>query len=552
MTLEQVLFEQLGVSQQDIDKAREYQRKNGGRLEKLLVNLGCLTEEALVDVYSAYLSLKKLDSIAGYEVDKTLLKSSSLKDVLHEHAWVIVTGENQQPLVISADPLSIEAVTALQQHNLDQLPIVVANKTDVDKLWSTFMPAEGKMDMDGLSDIEEDKLRELASEAPVVNLLNTLITRALKMGASDMHIEPFDDRAKVRFRIDGVLKDIENVPASMQLPLVSRVKILSSMDIAEKRRPQDGKIEARIANKELDIRVSCLPLGSGESVVMRFLLKESVQYEMAVLGLNSDIEEKIRQDLQKTSGVILLTGPTGSGKTTSLYTFLHELNDEDSKIITLEDPIEYQLDGVNQVQINNEIGFSFANGLRSIVRQDPDIIMVGEIRDQETARTALQSALTGHLVFSTVHTNDAPSAYTRLLDLGVEDFLLDAALVSIMAQRLVRKVCPHCAEPDDNTHFAVEPAVLQQLSQRYCGGKMQFKRAVGCEHCDGTGYKGRVAIMEYLRCDNTIKSLPKDGNFIAKAKEWNAKCGNRTLLDDGLVKAMLGITTFDEVIRVAG
>jgi general secretion pathway protein E len=338
----------------------------------------------------------------------------------------------------------------------------------------------------------------------------------------------------------------------MKLPITTRLKILSGMDIAEKRRPQDGKIEMRIANQELDIRVSALPLNDGESIVLRFLRKESIKYDMSVLGLSQDTQALIQQDLKKTTGVILLTGPTGSGKTTTLYTFLNELNNPDVKIITLEDPVEYQLDGVNQVQVNPDIGFDFAAGIRSIVRQDPDIIMVGEIRDAETARIALQSALTGHLVFSTVHTNDAASAYTRLLDLGVEEFLLNAALVSVVAQRLARKLCLHCAVPAENIVELLIKYPLAEVQRKAKLGKINILQANGCDKCSGSGYKGRIAINEYLRCDDEIKQMPKNDQFISSAQKYNDSLDRRNLLQDGFYKVLLGVTTIDEVLRVAG
>jgi general secretion pathway protein E len=287
-------------------------------------------------------------------------------------------------------------------------------------------------------------------------------------------------------------------------------------------------------------------------MVMRFLRKESIRYDMAVLGLSDDIENLIKEDLTSTAGVVLLTGPTGSGKTTTLYTFLNELNDEDVKIVTLEDPVEYQLEGINQVQVNSDIGFDFAAGLRSIVRQDPDIIMLGEIRDSETAKIAMQSALTGHLVFSTVHTNDAPSAYTRLLDLGVEEFLLNAALVSIVAQRLARKICEHCAEPEKNLDIHIEKYQLEKLAKRFAIEKINLQKGKGCELCAQTGYKGRMAVTEYLRCDEHIKALPKGADFTSAAKLHNKELNRRTLMEDGLYKAMLGLTTIEEVVRVAG
>ena len=379
-----------------------------------------------------------------------------------------------------------------------------------------------------------------------------MITKALARGASDMHLEPYLGRFRVRYRIDGVLHEVDNLAPKMQLPITTRLKILSGMDIAEKRRPQDGKIEMRIANQELDIRVSALPLNEGESIVLRFLRKESIRYDMSVLGLSEDTQRLIQQDLAKTTGVILLTGPTGSGKTTTLYTFLNELNTEDVKIITLEDPVEYQLEGINQVQVNNEIGFDFAAGLRSIVRQDPDIIMVGEIRDAETARIALQSALTGHLVFSTVHTNDAASAYTRLLDLGVEEFLLNAALVSVVAQRLARKLCQYCAKPAGNAEELIVKYELAMLREKSGLKKLNVLEAVGCDKCNGSGYKGRIAINEYLRSDDEIKLLPKNDQFISKAQAYNDSLNRRNLLKDGLYKVINGVTTIDEVLRVAG
>jgi general secretion pathway protein E len=367
-----------------------------------------------------------------------------------------------------------------------------------------------------------------------------------------MHLEPIQGRYRVRYRIDGVLHEVERLAPKMQMPIVTRLKILSGMDIAEKRRPQDGKIEMKIANQELDIRVSALPLNDGESIVMRFLRKDSIRYDMSVLGLSSDIEAHIKDDIKTTSGVILLTGPTGSGKTTTLYTFLNALNNDDVKIITLEDPVEYKLAGINQVQVNSDIGFDFAAGLRSIVRQDPDIIMLGEIRDKETAQIALQSALTGHLVFSTVHTNDAASAYTRLLDLGVEEFLLNAALVSIVAQRLARKICDGCSEPLPDASEMIDKYKLHEFRARFALPEINLRHGSGCSICANTGYKGRLAVTEYLQCDEKIKAMPKDSGFISSAKAYNSSIMRRNLLEDGLYKAVQGLTTIEEVLRVAG
>jgi general secretion pathway protein E len=349
-----------------------------------------------------------------------------------------------------------------------------------------------------------------------------------------------------------VLHEVDTVPINMVLPVVTRLKILAGMDIGERRRPQDGKIELRVAGEDIDIRASVLPVTDGESAVLRFLRKSALVYDIKELGLSEDIERWVLEDIAVTSGVVLLTGPTGSGKTTTLYTFLSKLNKPEVKIVTLEDPVEYQLSGINQVQVQPAIGFDFAHGLRSIVRQDPDIIMVGEIRDKETAGVAMQSALTGHLVFSTVHTNDTPSAYTRLLDLGVEEFLLNAALRSIIGQRLARRLCRHCAAPHPESAQLIADLHLQPLADRLAIATPVLLEARGCDACSGTGYKGRVAVVEYLRCDEHIRALPKGPEFLAEARRYAHDQGWRTLVEDGFAKALRGVTTVAEVLRVAG
>lgn len=550
--LTQLLASEFKITQADLDKAKSYQNRYDGRLEQILVNMGCLTEDDLAPLYSQLLDYplftpeNYLDWQLPDFVELLILQELKSLDCL------LIAGNDGVWSLACKDPLSLNLAQYIQRHKVD-VEIFVATEAQLQTYFYEIQShTESTLDDDDeLTGDEEARLRELASEAPTVNLLNSLITKALARGASDMHLEPHKGRFRVRYRIDGVLHEVDKLAPKMQLPITTRLKILSGMDIAEKRRPQDGKIELRIANQELDIRVSALPLNDGESIVLRFLLKESIRYDMSILGLSSDTQHLIQQDLKKTTGVILLTGPTGSGKTTTLYTFLNELNRPDVKIITLEDPVEYQLEGVNQVQVNNEIGFNFAAGLRSIVRQDPDIIMVGEIRDAETARIALQSALTGHLVFSTVHTNDAASAYTRLLDLGVEEFLLNAALVSVVAQRLARRLCQHCATPHDNTDDLFAKYPIEQVAIN-AGIEINIKQAAGCEHCNQTGFKGRIAINEYLSCDDTIKQIPKNDQFITKAKEHNQVLKRRDLMQDGLYKVITGVTTIDEVLRVAG
>ncbi|MCP4990448.1 MAG: type II/IV secretion system protein [Colwellia sp.] len=543
------------ISQADIDKSKTYQTRNGGRLEQILVNMGCLTEDDLAPLYSDVLEqpLFNADDWQSWKADDF---SSHDLLFLKSKSWLLLKEEQlSQGLfwtLACKDPLDLDVIQYLQKRDIEA-KVYIATESDLQTFFFAIQESDESLSNDEeLSGDEEARLRELALEAPTVNLLNTLITKALARGASDMHLEPHLGKFRVRYRIDGVLHAVDSLAPKMKLPITTRLKILSGMDIAEKRRPQDGKIEMRIANQELDIRVSALPLNDGESIVLRFLRKESIKYDMSVLGLSQDTQALIQQDLKKTTGVILLTGPTGSGKTTTLYTFLNELNKPDVKIITLEDPVEYQLDGVNQVQVNPDIGFDFAAGIRSIVRQDPDIIMVGEIRDAETARIALQSALTGHLVFSTVHTNDAASAYTRLLDLGVEEFLLSAALVSVVAQRLARKLCLDCAVPAENVDELLTKYPLAEVQRKANLENMNILQANGCDKCNGSGYKGRIAINEYLRCDDEIKKMPKNDQFISQAQEYNDSLARRNLLQDGFYKVLLGVTTIDEILRVAG
>ncbi|MEQ2352706.1 GspE/PulE family protein [Pseudoalteromonas piscicida] len=529
----------------DVRRALTYQEKFGGKLEEILVNMGILDDSLIPDILASYLELSLFDINSEFSV----FVEYQYFTYFASHNWLVLRGENETLEFVTSDPLNPVLNNWLAEHEIN-CTIKIASESVVKSILSEYSTNKSNVD-EVSSGSEEQRLRDLASEAPIVNLLNSLMTRALREGASDMHIEPFRGRCRVRYRVDGVLLDIEKLPSSMQLPVVTRLKILSGMDIAEKRRPQDGKIELKLAGQEIDIRVSALPVNEGESVVMRFLRKENVTYDINVLGLSPDIETALRADIKKTAGVVLMTGPTGSGKTTTLYTFLNELNNDDVKIITLEDPVEYQLPGINQVQVNSDIGFTFASGLRSIVRQDPDVIMLGEIRDKETAQIALQSALTGHLVFSTVHTNDAASAYTRLLDLGVEEFLLNAALVSIVAQRLVRKNCSHCSEPVNLEQEIIEKYLLHELADK-CNETLQPKAGVGCENCGFTGFKGRLAIIEYLPCDDFIRSTPKDSNFVTVARQHNLASGRRTLVEDGLLKVIKGQTTIAEVLRVAG
>ena len=538
------------VTENQLKRAVDYQSQLGGRIEHILVNLGVIQKDDLADIYSSYLGLPLFESISEQlELDIDFLSTFNLDEAFAAGALPYRLENSTLELAV-VDPFNLHVYDCFSSPY--KTNIHLCKQSQLDALRAQILAkkqSEQHHLIEGGNELE--RLRELAFGAPTVNLVNSLIVRGIKLRASDMHIEPFNGRYRVRYRIDGILHQSDTIPLDLQLGVLSRIKIISGMDIAERRKPQDGKIETSVAGKELDIRVSSLPLGEGESLVMRFLLKESVSFSLSKAGYEDDLVERIKQDLTRTTGVILMTGPTGSGKTTSLYSFLAQLNTPSVKIVTLEDPIEYQLSGINQVQVNSDIGFDFAKGLRSIVRQDPDIIMVGEIRDHETARIAMQSALTGHLVFSTVHTNDAPTTFTRLIDLGVEEFLLNASVISVMAQRLVRAICSHCKEEDANAASILQQADVQPMLS-LLGQEPTICRGKGCDHCGGSGYAGRVAILEYLPNNEDVQAMPKDESFIKKIRQYRVEHGLRTLKQDGLLKVLKGVTTYDEVIRVAG
>jgi len=393
-----------------------------------------------------------------------------------------------------------------------------------------------------------DQLRDLASEAPVIKKVNSFLTRAVEMEASDIHIEPYYDRVSVRFRVDGILSDVETFSKSLQHAVTTRVKIMAKLDISERRIPQDGRIKIKIAGRNIDLRVSCLPTMYGESVVMRILDRESISFTLNTLGF-PDRELEIFDDLiRQPYGILLVTGPTGSGKTTTLYSALNAIHSPETKIITIEDPVEYELDGINQVQVNTKAGLSFAKGLRSIVRQDPDVILIGEIRDRETADIAIQSALTGHLVFSTLHTNDSSGAITRLIEMGVEDYLLSSSLIGIMAQRLVRILCPQCKEP-----FVPDQVLMDKyrLPDDLMDGRVVYRHK-GCQACNFTGYKGRTAIFELLNVDEDVKEMILKNKSSVSIKNLAMNKGMQLLQSDGWHKVKNGQTSIAEVVRTTG
>jgi general secretion pathway protein E len=457
---------------------------------------------------------------------------------IRENKIVPLELKNNVLKVLMANPDDLDTIDALRVAVSGQVAVYTCDAKTIEEYISRFYSQETQnnigsiiedMDEGGLefiSDNEEDTghLKDLASEAPIIKLVNLLITRAAEGRASDIHVEPFEDELKVRYRIDGVLHDIESIPKKLQAAIVSRIKIMAKLNIAERRLPQDGRIRLMIGQREIDLRVSSIPILHGESIVMRILDKEGIMVGLDLLGFPPNTLAAFNQLINKPNGIVLVTGPTGSGKTTTLYGALDKINSPDKKIITVEDPVEYQLKGVNQIQVKPQIGLNFASTLRHIVRQDPDVIMIGEIRDLETAEIAIQSALTGHLVFSTLHTNDAPSAITRLLDMGVENFLLSSTIRGILAQRLVREI----GNSDSATLY----------------------RGRGCENCVFTGYYGRSGIFELLTVTDELRKLILKSADANQLRDMARREGMITLLEDGVEKIKAGITTLSEVFRV--
>ena len=474
--------------------------------------------------------------------------------------WLIVPLEvtPESVTVAMANPLDLYLREVLS--GIFHVEVIPRWADEEDIIAAVYRWYEAEVDLEGTEDEDTpdlddslwddpEQLRDMASEAPVIRLVNHVISRSLEVKASDIHFEPFRDQLKIRFRIDGVLHDVETVSKRLQPAITSRLKLMAKMNIAEMRLPQDGRIKVREGRREIDIRVSSLPTLFGESIVLRLLNRDEVKLELSSLGLSSDIRTDFQHIIQRPYGMVLVTGPTGSGKTTTLYAVMNRINSPDKKIVTVEDPVEYQLDGINQIQVKSDIGLTFSSALRTILRQDPDVVLIGEIRDSETAEIAVQSALTGHLMFSTLHTNDAASAITRLQEMGMESYLLSSCLLAVMAQRLVRRICPHC-----RVQQPVKPGFIEEIS-RAMGAPIEnppeyLYRGEGCQACANTGYSGRTGIYELLVIDEEIESLilneTDSGTIAANAR----KRGMRTLRQDGILKVLSGETTFEEVMRV--
>ena len=525
------------IKQEQLDNAKEEAKRMGISVEKELERQGLITEEDIANVRSAALGIPYVD-LSDYLIDGALVKLIP-ENLAKKHKIVPLFKIGNSLTVAMTDPQNIEVLDQIRQvSKMESIDPVLASEKSIQKILDLYY---------GFSDSIEEIIKHIdkehiAEDAPIIKLVNIIVMRAVKERASDIHIEPEEDKLRVRYRIDGVLHEINIIPKDLQAAVISRIKVLSSLDIAESRKPQDGRMRLKFESKDLDIRVSTFPTTHGENVVMRLLDKTSVLYGLKELGFaekDFNIFEKL---IHHPHGIILVTGPTGSGKTTTLYAALSTINSLEKNIITLEDPGEYELPLIRQTPINPKAGITFATGLRSILRQDPDIIMVGEIRDKETADIAIQAALTGHLVFSTLHTNDAPSALTRLIDMGVEPFLISSSVIGILAQRLVRTICDKCKEK--------YTARAEVLKDEGLSPKFEFYRGKGCEHCKYTGFIGRIGIFELLVINEEIKAMIDAKKSADEIRRKAVESGMRVLREDGLEKARRGLTTLEEVLRV--
>jgi general secretion pathway protein E len=549
------LIDSGAVDQRTLERARRVASETGGRLDRVLTQLGMVSERALAEAL-AQLVGATIVTPPDYPDSALFVDRLKAKFLRKAHALPIAEIEGGAVLAM-VDPLDVFTRNAVAAAIGRPVAVAVAVPIELEAAFNRLYsePEEGG-DGEALLDevtseaepAEEDaeRLKDLASEAPVIRLVNQLIARAVETHASDVHIEPFPDRLRVRYRYDGVLHEIEPPPARLQAAVISRIKIMAKLDIAERRLPQDGRIKLTVRGHEIDFRVSTIPALYGEKVVLRVLDRTAVEFDYAKLGLPDDIRGGLERSLDLPNGMVLVTGPTGSGKTTTLYTGLLKLNTVVRNVVTVEDPIEYQLTGINQIQVRPQIGLNFASLLRSILRQDPDVIMIGEIRDLETVQIAVQAALTGHLVLSTLHTNSAAATMTRLRDMGLEDYLLTATLKAVLAQRLVRRLCPKCKMPE------VPPAALRErfgLDRLAGNGPITLYQPRGCLECRGTGFRGRRAIAELLVPSRAIDRLIFDGADDTAIERAAIEGGMRPIFDSGLLAVLDGDTTIEEVVR---
>jgi len=539
--LGEILIEKGLLDAEELDKALAVQSLRSEKLGRILSDLGFTAAREVLAALSEQLQIP-LAAPDDFPPVSPELEGLSPRFMRQFH-FVPLAVEDSTVVLAMADPLDFDTVSAVRLFTKLNVRTLLASEPEVESALEKYYPEEGGAEEAGeglpaqAADSEEvEHLRDMASEAPVIRLVNNMIARAVEQRSSDIHLEPFEKEFRVRYRIDGVLYSMDPPPKELRAAVLSRLKLMARLNIAERRLPQDGRIKLKTLGKEIDLRVSTLPTLYGESLVMRLLDRSAGDfYELPNLGFPERMLARMEHYTSQPHGIFLVTGPTGSGKSTTLYSALKRINLPDKKIITIEDPVEYQMDGINQIHVNPQIGLTFATGLRHIVRQDPDVIMVGEIRDLETAEIAIRAALTGHLVFSTLHTNDAPSAITRLTDMGVENYLIASSLMAVLAQRLVRVICPECRMADEGRSAAL--------------GRQVF-RGAGCAHCSGTGYLGRQGIFEMMEVHEEVCRLVvqnADATVLAAAARNN---GMTTLKEDGWDKVNRGVTTVDEVLRV--
>lgn len=559
-SLEEIFLERGTLTVEQLQEALARQREGGGQLGRILQEMGLVSEEEFLEVMSLHLGVPSL-SLSDPELPLHRVTDAFPLKFMQQYRFFPLKLENGILTVVMSDPTDVETIDSIRFRLGCEVQVYLGSEREILKALEKYYGASSSMERiirdledEGVSaeEGEEDvaHLKDLASEAPVIRLVNLLIAKAVEGRASDIHIEPFEGKLRVRYRIDGVLMDAESPPKRLQAAVISRIKLMAKMNIAERRLPQDGRIRIEVGGKDLDIRVSTVPTIYGESVVMRLLDRASVLLDLSELGFPREAEQQFEALIRRPHGILLVTGPTGSGKTTTLYAALRELNSVEKKIITIEDPVEYQLEGVNQIQVKPKIGLTFASGLRHIVRQDPDVILVGEIRDRETAEIAIHAALTGHLVLSTLHTNDAAGAITRLLDMGIEDYLVSSTLIGVLAQRLIRRICSNCKVSYVPEEGAFQPLTPNPQHPALGRRSLRLFKGQGCPECHFTGYFGRMGIFELLVIGEELQRLILEKADANAIREKAVKLGMKTLWQDGWEKVVAGITTLEEVLRV--
>lgn len=554
--LGEILYRKGIVDKPTLIKAMKTAKASNKRLGEILIEMGKLTEEKLTQALAKQFGFEYID-LDNLEIPKSVM-SLIPDELVRKHFILPLEKDNDVMKVIISDPQNIDLIDLLRFRLNCEIECCLACPSKIksrihgkmDEVRSSIDATTAELEQQGHDLREEIRLAEQAGDSdddgPIIRLVNMLIDEACRMSASDIHIEPMADRVRIRYRIDGVCVERDNIPKSMQAPLIARTKILSGMDIGERRLPQDGRIKRNVDNQDIDFRVSALPGYHGESTVLRILRPENVNIGIQAIGFEQDNYQRFQQIIKRPNGIFLVTGPTGSGKTTTLYSALKELNRPDIKIITAEDPVEYNVAGINQCQIRTDIGLTFEKILRSMLRQAPNVILIGEIRDGIVADIAIQAALTGHLVFSTLHTNDAPSAITRLIDMGVKPFLAASSIQAIMAQRLLRVICKNCKAVDEHP----DPNLLRLLNITPADLKKKpVYKGTGCSRCQGTGYKGRIAIFEMLEMNNRVRELAFSRAPAVELRRAALNSGMRSLLEDGKIKVFKGVTTLDEVAK---